>query len=162
MVVAHTVCEITLETWDDILLGHDKVCIDIKGIIWTLLQYYILINNQQFSSISLLKPHPEVFPYVTGFWKTDRNVTLGLFHFIGPANGYTHTLHIHTAIIRLGWLVCFSRVTFADPVNSWLEQWDPWRALHGRHGCEIHPRDAETSITPFKRVWAYDWLFWDS
>ena len=32
--------------------------------------------------------------YVTGFWKTDRNVTLGLFHFIGPANAYTHTLHI--------------------------------------------------------------------
>ena len=100
--------------------------------------------------------------YVTGFWKTDRNVTLGLFHFIGPANAYTHTLHIRTAIIRLGWLVCFSRVTFADPVNSWLGQWDPWRALHGRHGCEIHLMDGETSITPFKRVWTYDWLFWDS
>ena len=40
--------------------------------------------------------------YVIGIWKTDRNVTLGLFHFIGPANGYIHTLHIHTAIIRLG------------------------------------------------------------
>ena len=40
--------------------------------------------------------------YVTGFWKTDQIVTLGQFHFIGPANGYTHTLHIHTAIIRLG------------------------------------------------------------
>ena len=39
---------------------------------------------------------------VTGFWKTDRIVTLGLFHFIGPANGYTYTLHIHNAIIRLG------------------------------------------------------------
>ena len=100
--------------------------------------------------------------YVTGFWKTDRNVTLGLFHFIGPANTYTHTLHIRTAIIRLGWLVCFSRVTFADPVNSRLGQWDPWRALHGRHGCEIHLRDGGTSITPFKRVWAYDWPFWDS
>ena len=91
---------------------------------------------------------------------------------LAPANAYTHTLHIRTAIIRLGWLVCFSRVTFADPVNSWLGQWDPWRALHGRHGCEIHPRDGgmsitpfkdgETPITPFKRVWAYDWLFWDS
>ena len=75
--------------------------------------------------------------YVTGFWKTDRNVTLGLFHFIDPANAYTHTLHIRTAIIRFGWLVCFSRVTFADPVNSLLGQWDPWRAPHGRHGCEI-------------------------
>ena len=99
---------------------------------------------------------------VTGFWKTDQIVTLGLFHFIGPANGYTHTLHIHTAIIRLGWLVCFSRATFADPVNSWLGQWDPWRALHGRHGCKIHPRDRGTSITPFKRVWAYGWHCWNS
>ena len=99
---------------------------------------------------------------MTGFWKTDRIVTLGLFHFIGPANGYTHTLHIHTAIVRLGWLVCFSRATFADPVNSWVGQWDPWRALHRRHGCEIHPRDGGTSITPFRRVWAYGWYFWDS
>ena len=40
--------------------------------------------------------------YVTGFWKTDQNVTLALFHLIGPANAYTHTLHIRTAIIRLG------------------------------------------------------------
>ena len=39
---------------------------------------------------------------VTGFWKTDQIVTLGLFHFIGPANGYTCTLHIHGAITRLG------------------------------------------------------------
>ena len=40
--------------------------------------------------------------YVTGFGKTDQNVTLGLFHFIGPTNGYTRTLHIHSASIRLG------------------------------------------------------------
>ena len=59
---------------------------------------------------------------MTGFWKTDWIVTLGLFHFIGPANGYTCTLHIYSAIIRLGWLVCFSRASFADPVNSWLRQ----------------------------------------
>ena len=63
--------------------------------------------------------------YVTGFWKTDWIVTLGLFHFIGPANGYTCTLQIHSAITRLGWLVCFSRARFANPVNSWLRQWDP-------------------------------------
>ena len=54
--------------------------------------------------------------FVTGFWKTDQIVTLGLFHFIGPANGYTCTLHIH--ITKLGGLVCFSRASFADPVNS--------------------------------------------
>ena len=40
--------------------------------------------------------------YVTGFWKTGQIVTLGLFHFIGPANGYTCTLHMHSAITRLG------------------------------------------------------------
>ena len=30
---------------------------------------------------------------MTGFQKTDQSVTLGLFHFIGPANGYNRTLH---------------------------------------------------------------------
>ena len=55
---------------------------------------------------------------LTVFWKTDQIVTLGLFHFIGPAKGHTSTLHIHNAITRLGGLVCFSRASFADPVNS--------------------------------------------
>ena len=66
------------------------------------------------------------------------NCHTGPIPFIGPANGYTHTLHIHSAIIRLDWLVCFSRATFADPVNSWLRQWDSWKAPNGRHGFEIH------------------------
>ena len=45
--------------------------------------------------------------YVTGFWKIDQIVTLaiGLSHFIGTANGYTCTLHIHSAITRLAWLI---------------------------------------------------------
>ena len=50
--------------------------------------------------------------------KTDHVVTVGLFHFIGPASSYTHTLPIHSAIIRLNWLVCFSRASFSDHVNS--------------------------------------------
>ena len=37
---------------------------------------------------------------VTGYWKTDRIVTLGLFHFIGPADSYTHTLPVHCCIDR--------------------------------------------------------------
>ena len=37
-----------------------------------------------------------LYIYVTGFWKTDQIVTLGLFYFIGPTIGYTHTLHIHS------------------------------------------------------------------
>ena len=36
--------------------------------------------------------------FVTGFWKTDQIVTLGLFHFIGPANSDTHTLPIYGAL----------------------------------------------------------------
>ena len=42
-----------------------------------------------------------MIPFVNGFWKTNQIVTLGLFHFIGPANGYTCTLCIHSAITRL-------------------------------------------------------------
>ena len=36
--------------------------------------------------------------YVTGFWKTDWDVTLGSFHFIIPANSYIHTLPMHSDI----------------------------------------------------------------
>ena len=40
--------------------------------------------------------------YVTVFWKIDQIVALGLFHFIGPANGYTSYIQIHSVITRLG------------------------------------------------------------
>ena len=36
--------------------------------------------------------------YVTGYWKTDHNVTLGLLLFIGPVNSHTHTLPVHCCI----------------------------------------------------------------
>ena len=39
--------------------------------------------------IAKVKP---LCPNVTGYWKTDQIVTLGLFHFIGPANSTTHAL----------------------------------------------------------------------
>ena len=55
---------------------------------------------------------------VTGFWKTNQTVILDLFHFIGPANDHTRTLYIHSVITRLGGLVCFSRASIADLVNS--------------------------------------------
>ena len=48
--------------------------------------------------------------------------------FYCQTNGYTRTLHYHSVSIKLGWLVCFSRATFAYPVNSWLRQSD------GTHG----------------------------
>ena len=101
--------------------------------------------------------------YVTRFWKTYQIVTLGLFHFIGPANDYTHTPHIQISITRLGKLVCFSRVSFADPVNSQLRQWDPWRVLNERLGSEIHCSDREISSNMLsKHVCANGWKFRDS
>ena len=36
--------------------------------------------------------------YVTGYWKTDHNVTLGQLHFIGPANSHTHAYTIHALL----------------------------------------------------------------
>ena len=56
--------------------------------------------------------------FVTGFWKTDEIFTLGLFHFIGAANSYTHTLPTHSAITRLSWLVCFIKASLSNHVNS--------------------------------------------
>ena len=86
--------------------------------------------------------------------------TIGLFHYIGPANDYTCTLHIYSAIIRLTWLVCFSAASFANPINSQLRRWDLLKVLHGRHGSEIHPSERETSLMPSNHVWAYGLHFW--
>ena len=90
-----------------------------------------------------------MFLFETGFWKADQIVTLGLFHFIGPANGYTCTLHIHNAITRLGRLVCFSRASFANPVNLRLRQWDPWRTLHGLKFTPVIRRHLLSNLSMF-------------
>ena len=94
--------------------------------------------------------------YVTGFWKTNRNVTLGQLHFLGPANSHTHTLSICCCNTRLSCLICFSRADFADHVKPRLRQWDPWRALDGRYGSDIHPFVSETSHRPSRLVKAHD------
>ena len=83
---------------------------------------------------------------MTGYWKTNHNVTLDQLHFIDPANSYTHAPSMHCCITGLSWLVCFSRADFADRVKSRLRQWDPWRALDGRYGSDIHPCVGETSL----------------
>ena len=87
-----------------------------------------------------------ILVYVTGYWKTDHNVTLGQLHFIGPANSHIHALSMHCCISGLSRLVCFSRAGFADHVKSRLRQWDQWRALDGRCGSDIHPCVGETSL----------------
>ena len=48
--------------------------------------------------IKLVYNYSLLSTYVTGYSKTDHNVTLGQLHFIGPANSHTHTLPIHCCI----------------------------------------------------------------
>ena len=127
---------------------------------YVLSQFYKhekIFNHKRFV-ISKICNNCKTFPlncsivYVTGFWKTDRNVTLGLLHFLGPANSHTHTLSMHCCNTRLSCLVCFSRVDFADHVKSQLRQWDPWRALDGRYGSDIHVCVSETPLRPSRLV----------
>ena len=65
---------------------------------------------------------------MTGYWKTNRIITFGLFHFTGPADSYSHTLPMHCCIDRPSWSVRFSKASFADHVKSCLRQWGPWSA----------------------------------
>ena len=57
--------------------------------------YWYVCIDQQLSYI------PLYILYVTGYWKTDHNVTLGQLHFIGPANSHTHALSMHCRITGL-------------------------------------------------------------
>ena len=72
-------------------------------------------------------------------------------------NSHTHTLSMHCCINGLTWLVCFSRAGFSDRVKSRLRQWDPWRALDGRYGSDIHPCVGETSLKALQSCLAL-WL----
>ena len=88
-------------SWKEVMASQEKA----KWVNAMEKQMEYLHTNEVWDLVELSKDKKAVGSicvYVTGFWKTDRNVTLGLFHFIGPANGYTHILHIHTAIVRLG------------------------------------------------------------
>ena len=71
-----------------------------------------------------------IYIYVTGFWKTDQIVTLGLFNFIGLANGYTRTLHIHsngyTCTLHIHSAITIGLVNW----SAFLEQILPTRPIH--------------------------------
>ena len=58
---------------------------------------------------------------MTGFWKTDRLITLGLFHFIGPVNGYT-LIH-YTYTVQLPGLVDRSAVLKRVLLNLYIHDW---------------------------------------
>ena len=94
-------------------------------------------------------------PYVTGFWKTDEMSHLANCFLLAQLIA-THTLSMHCCNTRLSCLVCFSRADFADHVKSQLRQWDPWKALDGSYGSDIHPCVSETSHRPSRLVKAYE------
>ena len=59
-----------------IMTGTSQLQIPVKQSYMDLIQSFILYICNTFCRQ----------PKVTGYWKTDRNVTLGLFHFIGPTD----------------------------------------------------------------------------
>ena len=66
---------------------------------------------------------------------------------------YTYTVPLPGLV---DWSAFLEQVLPGLYVDSLLSQLDPWRALHGRHGCEIHPKDRETSINSnqaYVRLW---------
>ena len=111
-------------------------------------KYYHHHDSQP--TITTVNNYPTIaHPWSICDWilETNQIVTLGLFHFVGSANSYTHTLSMHSGINRLSWLVYFSRASFTDHVNSQLKQKDHWMALQGRHGSEIHSSGSKMSLT---------------
>ena len=57
--------------------------------------------------------------YVTGFWKTNPIVALGLFHFIGAANSYIHKLPFIVPLSGLAdWSDFLEQVLPINSVNS--------------------------------------------
>ena len=68
--------------------------------------------------------------YVTGFWKTDQIVKIGLFYFVTQLRT-THTPPIHSVIIRFDWLVSFPE-WFCSIM--WTHNWD--NMTHGGHYME--------------------------
>ena len=62
---------------------------------------------------------------VTGYWKTDWNVTPGLFHFIGPADSHTHTLLVLTGLVDWS---AFQELVLP---TMWSHNWD--NEAHGGH-----------------------------
>ena len=60
----------------------------------------IMIQNTSLRSGKFCLNHQHCLhtSYVTGYSKTDHNVTLGQLQFIGPANSYTHTLSMYCCI----------------------------------------------------------------
>ena len=93
---------------------------------------------------------------VTGYWKTNHNVTLGQMRFIIA----TH-IHVHyPCTVVLPGLADWSFLELhgcANHVKSWLRQWGPWRELGGRNiGVWYSPYVSRMSLRLSRFIWAYD------
>ena len=91
----------------DHLLAFD-ICRPVEDLSWLVISPEIHSPLQASVWATELSDHPDKayvkyilqgisngFRIVTGYWKTDHNVTLGQLHFIGPANSHTHALSMH-------------------------------------------------------------------
>ena len=92
------------------LLSKMELCGDYVAILsFSCMIVEQVYNSVQLGSIRKLLPWPCAQLNVTGFWKTDQIVTLGralgLFHFIGPTNGYTRTLYTHSQCQHQAWSI---------------------------------------------------------
>ena len=70
-------CTITFETRDNILSGHDKVCMNIRGIIRILIKSF-----PEASIFSSLKPYLDIFPYKLSSYALTNSVFLHKISFI--------------------------------------------------------------------------------
>ena len=98
-------CELLFKLWK----------IGIFGKLWNWFRCYL---SNRLQCVTISNSHSDLLPVLSGVpqgsilgpmlficdWILENrsNCHTGPIPFIGPANGYTHTLHIHTAIIRLG------------------------------------------------------------
>ena len=116
---------------------------------------YLIMRNRAIASYYLyayisLQP----MPYVTGFWKPTKMSHLANCTFLVQLIAIFIHYPCTVAIPGLAaWSVCISRVDFAEHVKSRLRQWDPWRALDGRYGSDIHPCVSETSLSRSRLVY---------
>ena len=89
---------------------------------------------------------------MTGFWRTDRNVSLYLFHLLTQLIIIATLIH-YLCTVALTGLAGWS--TFLEQIfKPQLRLWDLWRAPDGRYRLDIHPSVSETSLRPSRLVWA--------
>ena len=82
--------EVTGKLHSYLSLTHDIIDKDNSNVNCVILTYVYLMMIIVFQ-ITALSTQSILCEWT---WKTNQIVTLGLFHFIGQSNGYTHTLPI--------------------------------------------------------------------